>query len=250
MTRIPIALQLYSVRKDCENDLPGTLEAVAKMGYEGVDFAGYYGFHAPEIRQLLDDLGLKTAGCHTGLATLQGDALEETIAFNRILGNRYLIVPWIPEEQRLSRDAWLRTADLFNTIDARLEPEGMFTGYHNHHVEFTPMDGEIQWDIFYGHTNPRVVHQIDMGNALYGGGIPEDFIAKYPGRSRTVHLKEFSATNDKAIIGEGDVNWDAVFHLCETVGGTEWYIVEQESYAFPPLEAAALCLKALKAMGK
>lgn len=250
MAHIPIALQLVSVHSDCEKDLPGTLEAVANMGYQGVDFAGYYGFEATEIRNFLDDLGLVTAGCHTGLSTLHGDTLKETIEFNHILGNRYLIVPWIPEEQRDSRDAWLRTAEVFNDIAAKLEPEGMFTGYHNHHVEFTPMDGEIQWDTFFSHTNARVVHQIDTGNALHGGGSPEHFLSKYPGRSLTVHLKEFSATNDKAIIGEGDTNWDEVFRLSETIGGTEWYIVEQESYAFPPLECVARCLMALKAMGK
>ena len=250
MTRIPIALQLFSVRSDCEKDLPGTLKAISKMGYDGVDFAGYYGYTASEIRKILDDEGLAAAGCHTALSTLVGDALQETIAFNHILGNRFLIVPWIPEEQRNSRDAWLRTADLFNTIAEKLEPEGMYTGYHNHHVEFTPINGDIPWDLFYSHTRSRVVHQIDTGNAIHGGGSPVYFLKRYPGRSITVHLKEYSATNDNALIGEGDTNWNEIFRICETTGGTEWYIVEQESYAYPPLECVNLCLKALKAMGK
>ena len=97
MTRIPIALQLYSVRKDCEEDLPGTLASVADMGYEGVDFAGYYGYDSKELRTMLDDLGLRAAGCHTGLPTLMGDELARTVAFNQILGNRYLIVPGLAE---------------------------------------------------------------------------------------------------------------------------------------------------------
>ncbi|MDF1515369.1 MAG: sugar phosphate isomerase/epimerase [Anaerolineae bacterium] len=250
MNRIPIALQLYSVRQDCEADLPGTLKAVAEMGYDGVDFAGYYGYKAVDIHHILDDLGLKVAGCHTGLATLTGDSLQTTIEYNQILGNRFLIVPWIPEEQRISRDAWLRTADVFNNIAAILEPEAMYTGYHNHHIEFTPLDGEAPWDIFYGHTTERVIHQIDTGNALHGGGNPTHSIARYPGRSMTVHLKEYSATNDEALIGEGETDWATIFRLCETIGGTEWYIVEQESYPYPPLECARRCLTALKTMGK
>jgi sugar phosphate isomerase/epimerase len=250
MARIPIALQLFSVRSDCERDLQGTLKAIAEMGYDGVDFAGYYGFPANEIRKMMDDLGLKAAGCHTGLSTLSGDELQKTVEFNQILGNRFLIVPWIPEEQRNTRDAWLRTADFFNSIAELLEPEGMYTGYHNHHIEFSPINDDIPWDLFFSHTHPRVVHQIDTGNAIHGGGSPEYFLARFPGRSLTVHLKEYSATNDKALIGEGDTNWGAVFQLCETIGGTEWYIVEQESYAYPPLECADLCLKALKSMGK
>ena len=250
MSRIPIALQLYSIRHECEKDLPGTLKAVAEMGYEGVDFAGYYGYDAPTIRAMLDNLGLKVAGCHTGLDTLLGDELPKTVEFNRILGNKFLIVPGLPEPYRSSRAAWRKTADLFNEIAAKLKPEGMFTGYHNHHIEFTPLDGELPWDTFFGNTVPEVVMQIDLGNALHGGADPVAFLKRYPGRARTVHLKEYSATNDKALIGEGDVDWDAVFTLCEADGVTEWYIVEQESYAYPPLECVDRCLQALKAMGK
>jgi len=250
MARIPIALQLYSVRQDCERDLPGTLEAVAKMGYEGVEFAGYYGRSAQELRRMLDDLGLKAAGTHIGLNTLLGDQLAETIAFNRTLGNRFLIVPGLASEYRNSRQAWLETAHIFNDIAAKLAPEKMFTGYHNHYIEFSPMDGELPWDTFFGNTRRDVVMQVDLGNALHGGGDPIPFIAKYPGRALTVHLKEYSATNDQALIGQGDVDWEQVFQLCESSGGTEWYIVEQESCAFSPLECVDKCLQALKAMGK
>jgi sugar phosphate isomerase/epimerase len=92
--------------------------------------------------------------------------------------------------------------------------------------------------------------QLDTGNALHGGADPVPFVEKYPGRATTVHLKEMSKTNDKALIGEGDVRWDDIFRVCETIGGTEWYIVEQESYAYPPMECVERCLKILKEMGK
>jgi sugar phosphate isomerase/epimerase len=254
--RIPIALQLYSVRKECEQDLPGTLRAVAEMGYDGVEFAGYYGRSAEQLRAMLEDLGLAAVGTHTPLDTLLGDRLAETAAFNRTLGNRFLIVPGLPEQYRNSRQAWLNTAATFNQIAERLaQEEGvggkpMVTGYHNHFIEFAPMDGELPWDTFFGNTRQDVVMQLDVGNALHGGGDPIPFVQRYPGRALTVHVKEYSATNPKALIGEGDVDWDRLFELCETVGGTEWYIVEQESYAYPPLECVDRCLQALKAMGK
>lgn len=250
MDRIPIALQLYSVRHDCDRDLPATLAAVAKMGYDGVEFAGYYDRTAQQLRDMLDDLGLKVAGTHTALDTLLGDELERTVEFNNTLGNEFLIVPWLPEQRRESKAAWLDTAKLFNDIADRLEPHGMLTGYHNHHVEFTPMNGETPWDIFFGATKPGVVMQLDTGNALHGGADPVPFVQRHPGRAITVHLKEYSDTNDKALIGEGDVRWDDLFRLCETVGGTQWYIVEQESYAHPPLECVERCLENLRAMGK
>lgn len=250
MARIPIALQLYSIREDCAKDLPGCLKAVAKMGYEGVDFAGYYGYDAKEIRKMLDDNGLKVAGAHIGLETLLGDELKKTVEFHHILGNKFLIVPGLPESRRNSRKAWLETAQLFNEIADKLKPEGMYTGYHNHAIEFSPMDGELPWDTFFGNTKPEVVMQLDTGNALHGGADPVPFLERYPGRALTVHLKEFSKTNDKALIGEGEVRWNDVFRLCETIGNTQWYIVEQESYAYPPLECVEKCIQNLKKMGK
>lgn len=250
MARIPIALQLYSIREDCAKDLPGCLEAVAKMGYEGVDFAGYYGYDAKQIRKMLDDNGLKVAGAHVGLETLLGDELERTIEFHKILGNKFLIVPGLPESRRNSKSAWLETAKLFNEIAERLKPEGMYTGYHNHSIEFQPMNGEIPWDIFFSNTVPEVVMQLDTGNAMHGNADPIEFLKKYPGRALTVHLKEFSRTNELALIGEGEVKWDEIFNLCETIGGTQWYIVEQESYAYPPMVCVEKCIQNLKKMGK
>ena len=108
----------------------------------------------------------------------------------------------------------------------------------------------MPWDTFFGNTSPEVVMQMDTGNALHGGGDPVHFLKRYPGRATTVHLKEYSATNDSALIGEGDVDWDELFNTCETIGGTEWYIVEQESYAYPPLECVKRCLENLRRMGK
>ncbi len=247
---IPVGLQLYSIREDCARDLPRTLEAVAQMGYAGVEFAGYYGYGAQELRRLLDGVGLKCCGTHIGLDTLLGDELPRTVEFNQVLGNEYLIVPGLAEARRSSRAAWRDTAQVFNDVAERLQPYGMRTGYHNHWVEFQPMDGELPWDTFFGNTRHDVIMQLDIGNALHGGGDPIPYIARYPGRAITVHLKEHSATDPTALIGEGDVPWQRVFDLCEREGKTEWYIVEQESYKYPPLEVVARCLDQLRDMGK
>jgi len=246
--RAPIGLQLYSVREDCKKDLLGTIAAVAKMGYKGVEFAGYYDRSAKQLRKMLNDNGLVCCGTHTGLDTLLGDNLTRTIEFNRTLGNKYLIVPGLPEKYRASRQAWLDTAKLFNELAEKVKPHEMLVGYHNHSIEFTAMDGELPWDTFYGNTRKDVIMQIDVGNAIHGGADPLPYLYKYPGRAITVHVKEFSKTNNKALIGEGDVNWKAFFALCRAVGQTEWYIVEQESYAYPPLECVERCLRNLRKM--
>ena len=249
MKRIPIALQLYSVRRDCERDLYGTLEEIAKMGYEGVEFAGYYNRTAEELRGMLEDLGLKVVGSHLRIDTLRGEELKKTIEFNKTLGNKYLIVPALPKELRESKASWVEAARLMNEISEKIKPEGMQTGYHNHAVDFMPINGEIPWHIFFKEAKPDVIMQLDTGNAMMGGLTADEvieIIKEYPGRAVTVHLKEFSATNKKALIGEGDMKWEEFFKACETVGGTEWYIVEQESYAYPPLECVKRCLENLK----
>jgi sugar phosphate isomerase/epimerase len=220
------------------------------MGYDGVEFAGYYGYSAKELGTMLKEFGLAVAGTHISLDALLDDRLDETVAFNRVLGNRFLIVPGLSQERRSSRVAWLETAELFNGIATRLAENDMVTGYHNHFVEFQPLDGESPWDTFFGNTRTDIVMQIDIGNALHGGGDPLSCIERYPGRAVTVHLKEYSASNPKALVGEGDIEWDRIFEMCESVGGTEWYIVEQESYAYPPIECAERCIQTLRAMGK
>jgi len=249
--KVSIGVQLYSVREDCKRDLPGTIAAIAKMGYVGVEFAGYYDRRAAELRKMLDDNGLVCCGTHTALDTLLGDNLSQTIEFNKILGNKYLVVPWLPEKYRASRQAWLDTAKLFNELAEKVKHQGMRVGYHNHDVEFKAIDPdppETGWDTFCSNTSRDVIMQLDTGNALHGGADPLPYLYRYPERAVTVHLKEFSKKNDKALIGEGDINWKAFFALCKAVGGTEWYIVEQESYAYSPIECIGRCLKNLRKM--
>jgi len=258
MSKIPIALQLYSVRHDLDRDLRGTLKAVADMGYDGVEFAGAPKHSATELKALLDEFGLVCCGWHTPFSLVQDDTLDETIAFNQTLDNPNVIIPGIPAELRQSRADWLKIASFFDALAAKLGVHGMATGYHNHHVEFRPLDGELPWDTLYGNTDQAVIMQLDTGNAVYGGGDILSILERYPGRAVTVHLKPYSTVLGKddpnlgfsPLIGDDDTPWEQVFQLCETVGGTEWYIVEYESDAYPPLEAVDGCLKRLREMGK
>jgi sugar phosphate isomerase/epimerase len=250
MARIPIALQLYSVRKDCERDLPATLKAVAEMGYDGVEFAGYYDRSAAELRKMVDDLGLKVAGSHLGLQHLQGDELKRTIEFNKTLGNKYPIIASVAHEYLETKEAAAKFGGILDEIMETLRPHGMQTGYHNHTVEFKPIDGTTAWDEIAANSGADVVMQLDLGNAMAGGAVIAPVMKKWAARGWTVHLKEHSATKDDALVGDGDVPWPEIFEACEAAGNTEWYIVEQESYAFPPLECVERCVKNLRGMGK
>ncbi|MCC7145512.1 MAG: TIM barrel protein [Phycisphaeraceae bacterium] len=253
MANLPVGLQLYSVRQECAKDLPGVLQRVAQMGYEGVEFAGFYSYAAKDLRRMLDEVGLKCCGSHTPLSTLTEELYRQTVEFNLELGNRYLIVPFIPKEMRADRAGWLKMAERFNRLADLLEPLGCHTGYHNHHVEFEPVEGELPWDTFFGHTDERVIMQLDTGNALRGGAEvnPADFLRRYPGRALTVHLKDFSrSTQLDAVIDQGDVDFDEVFKACQTVGATRWYIVEYENPNTDAMTSVAECLAGVRAVQK
>lgn len=258
MARIPIGLELYSVRQDFERDPLGTLKAVAAMGYEGVEFAGPPKLSGKELGEMLKKTGLICCGWHTPFHMVQDDTLPATLELNKAVGNRYVIIPGLPGDLVQTIADWAKMADFFNRLAERLSAHGMMTGYHNHHTEFIPKEGTTPWDTFFGKTRMGVVMQMDVGNALRGGADVMGVLKRFPGRCQTIHLKPYStkAGKDnpdagfKPLIGEDSIPWKDLFAFCETKGGTYWYIVEYESDAFPPLDAVDRCLKALKAMGK
>jgi len=244
---IPVGVQLYSVREEAAKDLPKVLEAIGKMGYKGVEFAGYYGWENKprELRKLLDDNGLKCCGTHTGLETITGDALKATAELHTILGNPFLIVPYLAVKDA---QEWMDMAKRFNETAVKAKTLGMRVGYHAHAGDFTKLGELTSWEIFFNNTNADVIMQLDTGNCMQGGGDPVAILKKYPGRSTTVHLKEHGGP-EGAVIGQGDVPWQKVFEICETTGGTVWYIVEHETGA-NPLESIKGCLEGLRRMGR
>lgn len=244
--RMPIGVQVYSVRSIAEKDLAGTIAKIAQMGYNGVEFAGYYGHNAKDIRKMLDDNNLLCCGTHTQYADLADDKLAATLEFNKTLGNQYVIVPWLQGDEKDPKGSWLKYAERFNVLAEKLKKHNMMIGYHAHAHDVHPLDGTTSWDIFFSNTSKDVIMQVDTGNVMSGGGDPIAFLKKYPGRAVTVHLKEFSATNPKALLGEGDVKWVEVFKLCRTIGGTKWYIIEEEKDAIPPMEGIEISLKNLR----
>jgi sugar phosphate isomerase/epimerase len=243
--KIPIGLQLYSVRQDCEKDLPKVLETVGKIGYKGVEFAGYYGRTASDLRKMLDDNGLVCCGTHTALDTIRPENLDATIEFNKTIGNKNLIVPYMDPK---TKEGWLEMVQLFNTQAVKAKKAGMRIGYHAHAHDFQKIDGVSCWDLFFGGTRKDVIMQLDTSNCMDGGADPVEVLKKYKKRAVTIHIKEWGGSKD-AVIGEGKVNFPAVFDICERNGVTEWYVVEDEQ-AGNGLDRAGRNFEALKKMGK
>ncbi|MEW6249040.1 MAG: sugar phosphate isomerase/epimerase [Planctomycetota bacterium] len=242
---IPIGLQLYSVREDCAKDLPAVITVVAEMGYQGVEFAGYHGRSAAELRRMLDDQGLKCCGTHIGLDAISGDTLQSTADFSLALGNRFLIVSSLPPQRLASVEGVKGAAGIFTEAAAKVRPLGLRVGYHAHAMDFQDLGGQTAWDMLFTNAGPDVVMQLDTANCMAGGGDPVAILRKFPGRSATIHLKEHGGPKG-AVVGEGVVPWAEVLEICRTTGGTEWFVVEQEVYATTPLESVRACLVNLR----
>jgi sugar phosphate isomerase/epimerase len=242
---VPVGVQLYSLRDQCKTDLPGMLKVVSQIGYKGVEFAGYHGRSAKELRTMLDDNGLVACGTHTPYETVLEGKLKETVEFNRTIGNKFLIVPSMSGK---TKQEWLAKATLFNEISEKLRPEGMFVGYHAHQHDFEKLEGESIWDIFFGNTKPQVIMQLDTSNCRDGGADPVAVLQKYPGRARSIHVKA-NGGGPEAVIGEDKIDWPMVFTFCESKGGTQWYVLEHET-SKDPVDAVKRSFEALKQMGK
>jgi sugar phosphate isomerase/epimerase len=252
---IPIAVQLYSVRDDCKRNFDNALAEVASMGFEGVEFAGYYDYSGKpaELAKRLETLGLKAAGTHIGLSALEGDTLKKTIDFHAAIGCPFLIVP--SDQAFTDPDGSKVLADKFNVVAQKLKPLGMACGYHNHKAEFDTHDGRTYWDLFAERTTREVVLQQDCGWTMAAGHDPAAYVRKYPGRTRTTHFKATVREGDsgkKAILGQDSVDWKSVYAACSEVGGTNWIILEQEVYpdGKTPMQCTRESLAGLKALVK
>jgi len=243
--KVPVGVQLYSVREDCKKDFPRTIAAVAKMGYAGVEFAGYWNRSAVDIRKMLDDNGIVACGSHTPSELVAPDKLQATIEFNQIIGNKFIIVPDMTGK---TKKVWLEKAQYFNSLAAQLKPLGLSIGYHSHFHDFHPVEGEMPWDIFGTNTSADVILQLDTSNCCDGGADPMTELKKFPGRTRSIHIKPNGA-GPEAVIGEDKIDWPAIFEYCETKGGTQWYVMEHES-SKQPLQAMARTMEALRKFGK
>lgn len=248
--KLPVGVQLYCVRNEMPVDMEGTLAVLAEMGFDGVEFADYFGRSAEDLRKMLDDNGLNCCGTHIYLADMLGDKLGPTVEFNKTLENPYLIVRWLPEELRNSKQGFQKTIDLFNEAAANLRPHGMRVGYHNHDYIFEEIDGRLMWNMLADGTDKDVILQLDTGHAAGIGLDPVELLKRNKGRTVTLHVKPYSKNNPDAFLDKDDLDWEAIFEVAEAVGGTEWYIVEYEREAVPPLKALEANLKIVRGMGR
>ena len=252
-SRIPVGLEMYSVRETMAKDLNGTVRAVAAADYQGLEFyAPYYDWtpaQAKDMRKLLDDLGIRCFSTHNDSAYFTPEKIGHARELNLILCSKYMVMA--SSHEGATADAWKKVADTLNTASDKLAADHLGVGYHNHQVEWQPLDGGLRpMDILAKNTKPSVVLQLDVGTCLEAGSDPVAWIKANPGRIRSMHCKEWSPDPGKGysvLFGEGIAPWKQLFQAAENGGGIEYYLVEQEGSRFSEMETAQKCLQAFRA---
>jgi sugar phosphate isomerase/epimerase len=238
---LPIAAQLYTLRDVMPKDVPGTLRAVAELGYNGVEFAGLHNTPAPKLRAVLDELGLKVCSAHVALDLLEGD-LDRTIETYKTLGCPLLVVPWIGE--RLRGD-WAALGAALNRIDANVRAAGLRLAYHNHNFELQDEGGRTGLDILAETAEPTVGFELDCGWVHKAGREPLAQMRSLAGRLPIIHVKDVAADGDWAEVGQGVIDYRPIVAAAPELG-VEWLVVEQDTTKRPPLESIGMSIRWLR----
>ncbi len=242
---IPVGLELYSVRDELQKDLMGTVRGVAEMGYQCVEFyAPYYKWtsdYAKQVRKELDDLKVRCYSTHNGLESFKPEGVSKAIELNKTIGAHYIVLAHPGEVKSL--DDWKRVAETLNNANAAMQKQGLRASYHNHQLEWTPVDGQKPIELLRESLDKSVMLQLDVGTCLEMGNDPVSWIEKNPGRIRSIHVKDWSPQKGyRVLTGEGVAPWKKIFAAAENVGGIEYYLIEQEGSDYPEMETVKRCL--------
>ncbi len=229
--KVPVGLELYSVRDALTKDLNGTVTAVAKLGYEVVEFYSPYFSWTPQaakdVRKLMDDLGIRCLSTHNSPAAIAPDGIQKAIELNQILGSREIIVASAGKVTDIN--GWKAFGARLNAAADTLKPAGMFTGFHNHASEWRLIEGQRPMDVLAASTMKDVIMQLDVGTCVEAGADPVAWIKANPGRTKSVHCKDWAPGRGYGVLfGEGVSPWPAIFAAAESVGGVQHYLIEQE----------------------
>lgn len=250
-----IGLQLYTVRDLMKADVEGTLAQVAAIGYGEVEFAGYYNHSAAEVRAMLDRHALVSPSAHLPFEAIES-GWDQVLADCRTVGHHWATVAWIPAERRKTADDWKRIAGLFNKAGAACQAAGMRFAYHNHNMEFAPVEGQRPFDLLLANTDRALVDfEMDLFWITFGGGDPLAYFAKYPGRFPLVHVKDMAAKPAADVapgtvmrdVGKGTIDWKGIFARSSQAGIAHSFVEHDEpGDALASIKASYDYLKALE----
>jgi sugar phosphate isomerase/epimerase len=228
-------------------DFDGTIAKVAAIGYKEVEFAGYFGRTPQQVRAVIDRAGLTSPSCHVEYDVL-GDKWPSVIESSKLIGQSYIVCPWIPEEIRKQPDGWKRAIETFNHAGEISKKSGIQFAYHNHWFEFLPVDGKLPYDMLLEKCDPDLVKmELDLCWITVAGADPLTYFDRYPGRFPLVHVKDMKklpkvsasggqdfgdSLKDMTAVGSGIIDWKRIFGQSEKAG-IKHYIVEHDKPEAP-----------------
>ena len=222
-----IGLQLYSLRREMRQDFEGTLSRLAELGFEEMEFAGYFDKSPAEVRRILDGFGMTSPAAHIQLAAIR-ENLEREIEFAATIGQKYIVVPSVPGNER-SIDDYRRHADLLNRAGDACKTVGLQMCYHNHNFEFEDQAGETGYDTLLNSTEPELVKmEMDLFWIVEAGEDPIPYFEKYPGRFTMLHVKDRARDGSMADVGRGIIDFAEIFSYAD-VAGFDHYFIEHDN---------------------
>lgn len=268
MRKLPVAIQLYSVRDDLKEDFEGTIRKIKEMGYDGVEFAGLFDHSTKEVKSICDNIGITPISAHVSYKSMVED-IELVSAYAQI-GCKYIAIPSLRTENLCGGELYSETIENIKKIAAKAKACGITLLYHNHDFEFEKVDGKYKLDHLYDDIPADVLQtQLDTCWVNIGGEVPADYVMKYAGRAPVVHLKDFvgsKAENMYGLISENDgdkkaetekfdfrpvgygvQDFNAILEASDKAGA-EWVVVEMDKPALgkTPLECAKMSIDYLK----
>jgi len=233
-----IGMELYTVRSLTAKDLAGTLAQLARIGYKEVEFAGYQGHSAVDVRAMLDQNGLTAPSAHIDIVKIETDA-DRTFSDAKVVGHKWITIPSLPRCRPQTVDDWKQVAARFNAAGKKVKDAGFKLAFHNHNEVFRKAGDELPIDILIRETDPALVsYQMDVYWVVNGGGNPVALLGKYPGRFTMLHLKDSMGPPEQnmADVGSGTIDFKAVLSHAK---GIEHYFVERDDPTDPMASAVA-----------
>lgn len=270
----PIGIQTYTLGDEAGKDIDATFARIGQIGFRDIELPGLYGKKPAEVKAAADKAGLRLSSIHLPLQGMPGaSGLSLMSDAQRIaddlgaLGIFQGVAPIAPfpanfrpekgEDMKAAigrsfaaagKAHWQRTAATLNERAAALRPFGIIVGYHNHNIEFAPVDGTTGWNVLVAETDPRLVHfEVDIGWVAAGGLDPVAFLRKHVGRCRWMHVKDVKASTqtnyvlsmDPTEVGSGKLDWARILPAARAAGVEHFYLEQEPPFTMPRIDAAA-----------
>lgn len=244
-----VGLQLYTVREEMEHSFERTLSRVAEIGYREVEFAGYFDHSPKTVRSVLDQYGLAAPAAHFDYSQFRSE-LPKLLELAQVIGHQYLICSDVDEEGKFSPDDWKRVAETFNQAGKTCRESGIQFAYHNHDLEFAPVQGKRPYDILLSGTDPSLVRlELDLYWITKAGQDPLAYFAKYSGRFPLVHVKDMDRTPQRGQteVGKGIIDFKRIFQQADNAGIRHFFVEHDEPTSpFESIRASFEYLKQLR----